>query len=453
MASNGLSFRLGGIPIKIAPSVLFVLGVLAIFGQDTTGPRVAVFVSIGVVSILLHEFGHATAAAMFGGKPTIELRGMGGLTAPGFTTAVGRRRTAIVIMAGPGAGLFAGALVWLIAQPDTFWPRVDDDLATYAISIALWMNIGWSLANLLPVLPLDGGRLVVEALPGDEFTRTRRGYLISGITGVVAGVAMFFIGFLFGPVLFAMLATQSFGNWRRMSRFRSQRNIAAEVSALQQRLMVGDSTAIKPLEAFTNEPQIGPVVRSMLAEHHARLGDQSAARSILGHAADNMPSATFLVETLASQGERGVDSLIEAFRRAPSPLAARHLVIGLDSSGRLADLPGLLRSVGVGQPSPVPNVLGVMASAQATAHELGLYEVAVDLAATAYEREPNADGLIAFNAACSLAKLGQHDLAVQWLQSAVQRGLPDISLIDSDDDLAALRGLPAFRALQAPERP
>ena len=33
--------------------------------------------------------------------------------------------------------------------------------AEFAVIVALWVNIGWSAVNLLPVLPLDGGHILI----------------------------------------------------------------------------------------------------------------------------------------------------------------------------------------------------------------------------------------------------------------------------------------------------
>ena len=57
--------------------------------------------------------------------------------------------------------------------------------------------------------------------------------------------------------------------------------------------------------------------------------------------------------------------------------------------------------------------------------------------------------LVAYNIACSLARLGENDQALDWLTTAFREGFADAATVDSDDDLAPLRGDPRFAAVRA----
>jgi Zn-dependent protease len=76
-----------------------------------------------------------------------------------------RRDTILVAAAGPGmnlalATLAALAFHFLIFLPDTVGPWVADNLKN-----ALVINVLLAIFNLLPLPPLDGGRIVVAVLP------------------------------------------------------------------------------------------------------------------------------------------------------------------------------------------------------------------------------------------------------------------------------------------------
>ncbi|HJL30448.1 MAG TPA: hypothetical protein RMI62_15330, partial [Polyangiaceae bacterium LLY-WYZ-15_(1-7)] len=63
--------------------------------------------------------------------------------------------------------------------------------------------------------------------------------------------------------------------------------------------------------------------------------------------------------------------------------------------------------------------------------------------------EETGEPLTAFNAACALARLGRADEALGWLERALDSGLSDVRLLDDEDDLDPLRGLPGWAELRA----
>jgi membrane-associated protease RseP (regulator of RpoE activity) len=111
------------------------------------------------VSVLLHELGHAVAFRAFGHRPSIEMYGMGGLTRGGGGPPLGTSANVIVALAGPGVGLAFGAAVFAFER----LVGLGQPLLWVAVRDLLWVNIGWGLLNMLPMLPLDGG-LVMLAL-------------------------------------------------------------------------------------------------------------------------------------------------------------------------------------------------------------------------------------------------------------------------------------------------
>jgi tetratricopeptide (TPR) repeat protein len=76
----------------------------------------------------------------------------------------------------------------------------------------------------------------------------------------------------------------------------------------------------------------------------------------------------------------------------------------------------------------------------------GLVGRAVELDAKVVELLPR-DGLARYNLACSLARAGRPDDAIDSLSKAILLGYDDLAHMDVDPDLDSLRDLPEFRAL------
>jgi Zn-dependent protease len=131
------------------------------------------------VSVLVHELGHAIIGEKVGAHVDhIALTGMGGYCASTDRGLTPGRRL-LMVLAGPGFGLIFGMLwlglrIGLGAVPPAF---------AGALSVLIFVNIFWSLFNLLPMAPLDGGSalryLLATRLPMAKAVR------ISSIIGVI----------------------------------------------------------------------------------------------------------------------------------------------------------------------------------------------------------------------------------------------------------------------------
>lgn len=157
-----LQFRLLGFPIVI--HWLFWLntalmgGALGADSPEAFRSMLAWMVAC-FVSILIHELGHALAMRSFGDRSVaIVLYAFGGFARGSrlFTRSQDLQLTA----AGPGLQIACGLAVgwamtlWRIPSP---WLREAADAFTV-------VSLFWALLNLVPILPLDGGRLCAAFL-------------------------------------------------------------------------------------------------------------------------------------------------------------------------------------------------------------------------------------------------------------------------------------------------
>ena len=132
-----------------------------------------IWVVVVFQGILMHELGHALVGRAFGRQPRIELVALGGLTWWEQHEPMSPGRSLLVSAAGPAVGIFIGSLALVLM--DTL--RVPDpSLARYAFRSLIYVNLGWGLLNLLPVLPLDGGNIVASLM---ELVAPSRGRLLA----------------------------------------------------------------------------------------------------------------------------------------------------------------------------------------------------------------------------------------------------------------------------------
>lgn len=204
-------FTAFGVRVRMhASMLLLIVAALAMSGLD--GPAavqntMAACVVLFVI-VLLHEFGHCFAARWVGGEANeILMWPLGGLA---FADAPRRPWPQLVTAAGgPLVNVAICLLIWgvswlisfhhvhLIVNPLTR----DVELPTMGrIHLYVWMYMWWIFAiswglllfNLLPIFPLDGGR-ILQALLWFKL-RYYRASIITAVVGMVGSVLMVMYG-------------------------------------------------------------------------------------------------------------------------------------------------------------------------------------------------------------------------------------------------------------------
>lgn len=153
-----LKFRLFGFPVAI--QAFFFLTAYFI-GPQHSVQAVLLWIPAVFLGVLAHELGHAFAGRSFGLQPVILLHGFGGQTswAP-HNPPLSSTRKILLTAAGSGVGIFVGVLI--IGLRMVYPPLQEGLLGTFA-NYLIWINLGWGVLNLLPVLPLDGGQIASTA--------------------------------------------------------------------------------------------------------------------------------------------------------------------------------------------------------------------------------------------------------------------------------------------------
>ncbi len=164
---------------------------------------VAIWIIIVFFSILVHELGHASVGRRYGADPEIVLHAFGG-AAIMHGARFNRRQDLLVTAAGPAASIALGTLALLLR---IYVPNLAPDIAEVLSNLVL-INYFWTIINLLPIQPLDGGLLLRTAL-GDR--RLQFTCMVGLVCAVAVAILALMSGRIFLTLLMGMLA---FENWR-----------------------------------------------------------------------------------------------------------------------------------------------------------------------------------------------------------------------------------------------
>jgi len=250
-----------------------------------------------------------------------------------------------VSFAGPLAGFAVGAVLGVgvaIAGGD----GTGD--VRYFVLVVLWTNVGWGLVNLLPVLPLDGGHIVAELMPGDRATRNRRAAVASIVVAGIAIAWLLSIGVVFGALILGWIVMSNLSTLNA-SRVAAKRELVEDEARSALILLgQGDPDALADIGRLLVglQPQSAPL-RAVAIETAAATGNAEGARELLDSspAEESLPPGLYaLVFAAESEGRDGVDELVEIMRREPVGRHARWLAIALRWGDRLGDLAPILGS-------------------------------------------------------------------------------------------------------------
>lgn len=210
MRTSGWNFEWRGIAVLVRPEHLLIS---ALFGYMSFGLSVSALVHIPIVfsGVLLHEMGHALAGRRFGERPFVELNGWGGLTHWLKGRAFTRGQSVFVAFAGPLVGIVVGITALVV---NMFLPPGTPPLLLVTIGDIAFVNLGWALFNLVPIYPLDGGKIARDLF--GHFLGTR-GAAWSHASSVAVGVVLIALA-LFARQFFVVLlmGQLTWQNWQAL---------------------------------------------------------------------------------------------------------------------------------------------------------------------------------------------------------------------------------------------
>jgi Zn-dependent protease len=436
-----LRFRLGSISVVVHPA--HFLSALAL-GLGSGVPEgvppaagLAVWVVLVFVSVLFHELGHALAFRAFGYPSTIHLVVLGGVTSPEIDRPLPWGKDVVSTLAGPFFGMSLGLLcLWLM-------PRASGPLMTYALGTGALTNLVWAMFNLLPVLPMDGGRFsraILHRLFGHS------GVVASHALGVLVCAAVAFVLYRSGyggPITLLFLLMFAFQNFQAlMATWREEREppTPPQLQEAERLFQAGELARAR-------------VLASELLREDTPAGQRDRLHHLLGWIALKEADGRSALQHFHHLEKRGVE---------PQALAAALSLVGEDlKAARCWELATretrdpnvlheyaatLLRLGEVEAATALPGVdLGTAYQfAERIAFLRGAYSEAARFGEESLARRPSASR--AYDVACAYARAGDVRRALTLLLRARELGYSDREAAASDPDLVALAGEPDFHA-------
>ena len=194
-----IRFHIFGIPVTVQPFFWITMALIGgawHFDSKEGLIYILFFMTAGFISILVHELGHALTALKFGARVEIVLEAFGGYAAYSGARMT-RARGAMITAAGPALQMVLGGLAVALLRAVPAMP----DNARMFLGLLVLISFFWAILNLLPVLPMDGGRLVEAALGPARMRATLTISLVTAI--VVAVLGLLYTGSLLLPVMMA----------------------------------------------------------------------------------------------------------------------------------------------------------------------------------------------------------------------------------------------------------
>jgi len=272
-------FRVFGIQLSVHSTFFILLAYVAWEGwRDAVAEQLAHpalsalinVVALGVffTCVVLHELGHALTARRFGvGVPRILLLPIGGMAEFDSIPRKPSQELSIAL-AGPAVNfVIVGVLLLFVPFPgeqisllvrSIFSSHVYGDLSMSLLQELLALNFIMGVFNLVPVFPMDGGR-VLRALLATRMDYLRATFYAASIAKVLAGtaiVAAVFNGHVQVAVLFGFIFFAGEMELRAVKR--RERDVAHRRQRLAELHVVNTHPLVPPplpLRDYSDDPR------------------------------------------------------------------------------------------------------------------------------------------------------------------------------------------------------
>lgn len=208
-----IQFSLFNIPVRVLPWFWLTLLLIGGAGAGTKSAifHLLLFMLAGFISILVHELGHALTAKRFGKRVEIVLQAFGGYAAYSGGGRLSRFQTFLITAAGPAIQIVLGvAALILVIQVDGLSPN-----GKYFFVKLCEISLIWAVLNLIPVLPMDGGRILETLLGPQRLRLTLQISIAVAMTIVILSLA-FNIGMLL-PIFMGLMAYENYKSLKSLS--------------------------------------------------------------------------------------------------------------------------------------------------------------------------------------------------------------------------------------------
>ncbi len=369
----------GKITLRIQPVFWMLVFLIAGINSDFSLMGMAIWAIVIIVSVIVHELGHAFTAVAFGQRAHIDLVALGGLTHR-HGPHISLPKEFLIVLNGPLAGFALALICYFLAG------IVGDKSALLAslFSVGYYANVFWTIFNLLPMQPLDGGhllRIIFEGLFG--LRGIKMALFISLAASLILCIFLFTTQYFILGIFFMMFTFENYRAWE---------------SSMQ----------------LTNSDKDKVLLQLMKnAEKDYHKGNEEVALHKLEH--------------ILNQTHKGI-----IFQRA-SEMAAKIL----EKQGRFKEAFEMLLPL-KSKLSPESIVL-----LHKLAYQLGNLKEAISLGTLSYQRQPSYE--VALINAFSYALQGDVKPTIGWLQCAIKEGLPNFKEVVDEMEFNNIRSDPLFQ--------
>jgi Zn-dependent protease len=434
-----LSFRLAGIPVRVDAMFFVVAVVLGLGGR--TGVTLAGWVVAVFLSVLVHELGHAVAFRIFGQTPRIRLWAWGGLTSG--SAPLPPARDVVVSLAGSGTAIaLVGLPAYLVTRTTTF-----TSLPAFIFwHDLLWVSLAWSLLNLLPLLPLDGGNVADTLLRRAMGERGEVTALWLSISVAALGAAWA----LLERQPFLALYAAFFAGYSA-ERLIDRRDAPLRAELDRARVQFADDPdaaaaaarrVVKAARGRKAQAEASEVV-AWAALNGERDAEASEAIRLIVPTGRTSPVLEGCIALVTGDRDRGLERLAvgmaergSSFPRLTPMRCIARAGAAEELTTRLLDRPGE-----DGAKAAATLAVGM--------HLIAHFDTALAVAERVYADGRASRSIVAYNAACSAARDESPELALRWLELAIANGFDDARQLETDDDLETIRASQTFASLRS----
>ena len=431
-----------GIPTKIEPS-FFVLSFFLVASRGLNLPLLLEWMVVVFISVLLHELGHAIVARRFGLSPQIKLYSMGGLTSWSDVTEIDPPKHLAISLAGPAAGFLFGGVLFVAAP--TLLTAMPSELLTVAYHDLLWVNIGWGVFNLFPILPLDGGHVLLTL---ERWITRKQDQIVSHAISLLGSVTIIYLAFARRSSWVAIL-----GIWFAYSnasfllhRLKTTRDKKLEPELEEARKAISDEKLDVALEIIS-EIQNKALTQWMRSEAARLLIFTFIKQKRYKEAEEELTKfyglfgpEHFLQGWLSFEKEemsQAIRDLKIAFAQTTYYEVGLMLSQALMAEKRYADVLDLCRHDVMSKA-----IWPLSIKVQSEAFDNQQFQISGKAGALAYQQKP--DPNVAYNAGCAFARASDSTQALVWVERAIASGFSDKNLLATDPDLESIRSQPGF---------
>jgi|GEM_PF-1302827 len=182
-------FTISGFGVHVHPIAMVAAAAAVLFLREVG----LVIVGTFFVSILVHELGHSFAFRRYGTESHIVIHLFGGYSSPDMAHKLDHSEWVRTSLAGPAAAFFLlGLPAWLLKEFEVLQYGYPELIARFLVYFCVY----WGAANLLPIWPLDGGKVMYHASEGNwQLTR-----IFTLIMSVPAAILAINLGFRFAAI-------------------------------------------------------------------------------------------------------------------------------------------------------------------------------------------------------------------------------------------------------------